>query len=370
MSRAMTADEKAIAVVRESALAAKPLLEILFTTLAREVPQDIRLPDIDSVIDVYDDPTSHGAQTFPLTEGKAVVVEGDQCDVLLSLSTARKLNDDGNNDFVEVLAGVLETGTYSAVVTTSFSRLCRNTVAASRLQRVLQERRIPLLIGRQCFNVWEPTHQMLWLMYAWFAEYEAQTIEARLLAGKISRLQAGEWCLGFAPPPGWTTDSKRIVLDPDVADAVRFAIGRICDGETNFSELARKVSQRWPAIPARKGSGRWNKAESGTAIARSWLNERWFPAYVDNQVELEFIPHSVKQAIKRGVEVDPSDIVRVKADLPPQPAPIATPEQIEQVRQLLASRSQLHGSRVPPGTVFGSGIAHPVEEVEIVEVGA
>lgn len=370
MTKNPTPNRKPLLVARESAVGteAKALLAVLFGTLVREVQDDVALPDFSDVIDVYENPGHYGAQVFDLAEGKAVLVEGDESDLLLSLGTARKLNEDGDNEFVECLATALESGAYSRVITTSFSRLCRSTVAAGRLQHVLATRRIPLEIGRMEIQVWKSSDQVIWMMYSWFAEFEARTIEARLLAGKISRLEAGQWRFGFAPPPGWKLDGKQVVLDPEVADAVRFVIQQICDGETNLAEIARQVSRRWPNLEARRGGGAWNKAGDATAIARSWLNQRWYRPYTDNLVELEFIPHAVRQAIKSGVELEPGDIVRIAASLPPQPEPIATHDQIERVKAFLAVRSEAVVGRATPGSTFGSGIGHPESEVEIVGI--
>lgn len=368
MSNQPVRNRKKLAIARESALSAKPLLQILFATLTREAGEEIHLPDIENVIDVYENPDDHGATVYPLRHGKAVLVEGTECDVLLSLSTARKLNEAGTNDFVEVLAKLLDSGEYSQVLTTAFSRLCRNTSAAGRLQQVLTDHRISVRVGQHELRVWNRLEQMLWLLFAWFAEYEAELIEARLLAGKVSRMEHGEWCFGFAPPPGWKLEDNQVVLDPETADAVRFVIGEVCAGETNLSAIARSVEKRWPNLEARRGGGSWNNAGNGTAIARSWLNERWFPAYTENEVELEFIPHATKRAMANGVEPAPGDIVRVRASLPPQPTPIATRVQVELVRSLLAERSEASVGRTMPGQIFGSGIGQPADEVEIVEV--
>lgn len=363
--------KKVLLVARESAVGTQAmyLLQHLFSTLIRDLPvKGLRLPDFRNVVDVYENPSSYGAKVISIRGGKAVLVQGEDCDVLLSLGSARKLDEKGDNAFVEALAGIIETGEYSHVVTTSISRLCRSTIAASRLQGVLQDFRVALLIGGQEIKVWTRDGQLHWMFLTWFAEFEAYQIEVRLLAGKLSRLEAGQWTLGFAPPPGWTLDGdKRVILDPEVAEAVRWVVMQVNRGRTDFGQLAREVAIQWPDLPARRGSTiNWLGSAGGTRIRRSLLNERWFTAYTDSYVDLEFTPHATKRAIARGAEPEPGEVVSTRVELPPHPKPIATANEIALVAAVLDTGSS--PPRRAPGSVFGAGLGQDEDEVEVIEV--
>lgn len=358
---------KTLLVARESATGseAKVLLAHLFTTLAKGV-SDIQLPDFSDVIEVYENPGDFSAREIPMRDGRAVLVESEECDILLSLGSARKLNAEGDNVFVNILTDVIDSGCYRRLITTTISRLCRNSSAAGKLQRVMSDQRVTLQAGDTAIRVWKPSDRVLWSLMAWFAEFEAFQIEARLIAGKIARLEAGEWTFGFRPPPGWMLDEgNRVVLDEEMAEVVRFVISRICAGEKNFSQLARHIAEAWPELPARRGKTADWAENGGARVQRTLLNPRWFSAYTAFEVELEFVPNEVRRAMERGVAVGPDEIVRVRHKLPPHPRPLATTSQIEKVQHVLAEVSEASSSRQRPGSVFGSGLGWDESTVEL-----
>lgn len=362
-------------VARESSVgsAAEILLAHLFYTIvAGSKYRGTDLPDFGDIVDIYNNPDGANVEVFRKKGMKAVLIKG-QHDVLLSLASARKLTEEGDNAFVTTLIEILDTGDYDRVVSTSISRLCRNTILSGSLEQVLRRHRIVVLIAGQELKVWEPMGQLLWTILVWFSSYEAQQIESRLIAGKIARAEKGEWSLGYLPPPGWRLDEKKNVeVDPDTADAVRWLIQQVIAGQSNWTALGRRAIAKWPDLEARRGGGLLSAGQAGTHLRRSWLNEAWFGAYVDEVYKGRFIPHEDQRDLAQAIELqeqrrwnEAEEHPTVRFALPSQPTPIATREDIETVKLLLADRKE---SRAPTRRIadcFGGSLTWYGKDVTI-----
>lgn len=360
-------EKKVLLVARESGIgaAAEILLGHLFHTIVKGLEHlDIEVPDFGEIVDCFQHPQSQGAKEFRKKGMKAVLVQREDYDVLLSLGSARKLNETGDNAFVDVLASLLETGEYDRVITTSISRLCRNTMLAGKLEHALSLGRTAVLLGQQEIKVWKPFGKLIWVLLVWFANFEAQQIEARLTAGKVARARNGEWSFGYAPPPGWKlTEDDRVEVDTESADAVRWLIGEVTKGRTNFSKLAREVVRRWPDLESRRGGGRLaGHRLPARQLRKSWLHPAWLRVYAGEPYRAEFIPHEERG--KPEDERDPELIAEVEFELPRQPKPIATQAQIDRVIAVLDAASP---SRKATGrsTTLGAGISTDADEVEV-----
>jgi len=367
---------RTLLVARESGkgAAAKNLLEQLFYTLVRNLKdRQIDLPDFGNVIEIYDDPTLADTEVFRRPGMKAVLIKGRKYDLLLSLGSARKLNSRGDNYFIATLVDVLDAGGYDSVMTTSLSRICRNRLAATDLEKVLSRNRTTLLAGNHEIRVWEKSGSFMWMILTWFATLEAEQIEARLTAAKMTKAGLGVWSFGFAPPPGWKRLADGTVeVDEEVADAVRWLIRQVRAERSDWRQMAREAIQRWPDLPSRRGGGLVaNQQEPGTALRRTYLNRQWFEAYLTNRHLITMVPDAVKQdlewAAARGQESepDPEDAPSVVFELPAPIEPLATPEEIEALEGYLARIDGTRPSRRRAGTVLFSGLSWAAEEVSI-----
>lgn len=359
--------KKDLVLARESSVGseAQVLLAHLFQNIVRGLKdKDVSIPDFDDVVERFQQPHRHGATEYRRKGMKAVLVQQKDHDVLLSLGSARKLDEAGDNAFVEVLLSLLETGDYDRVISTSISRLCRNTILAGKLEHALRRSRVSLLLGDIEIEVWDPMGKLMWVLLVWFANFEAQQIETRMTAGKVAGAHNGKWSFGYAPPPGWTlTDENKVVVDLESAEAVRWLIKQVARGQTNFSWLAREVISRWPDLASRRGKGRLaDQRKPATQLKRSWLHSRWLPVYAGEPYRAEFIPHEDKSSPRDERDRDSS--VEAVFHLPPQPQPIATQAQIDRVIAVLDAASP---SSKPTGksTTLGAGISTHADEVEI-----
>lgn len=367
-------------MARISGLGRKAVLQLeqLFVSVILGIEGlEIELPDFENVVETYENPTPGNTRVFKAKGMRAVLIIGEECDILLSLGSARKLDIAGDNAFVEALIEVLDSGDYDKVVTTTISRLCRNTILSGEIARVLESRRTTILAGPYEIKVWEPTGNLLWNILVWVAQLEAELIEARLTAGKIVQAENGEWNFGFPPPPGWDRlEGGSVVVDEDAAAAVRWLIEQVLAGETSWRRMARGVASRWPDLKARRGGGRLaGNQEPGTNLRRSYLNETWFEAYVTDMHEVVFVPDAVKQRIDRAVEEgrDPSADEAIGAELissvvfklPPQPRPIATRAEIEQLNDRLAEMDGQRPRRRRTGSSLWTGLRWSFRQVTV-----
>jgi hypothetical protein len=368
--------QRLLLVARESSDSseAKYLLGQLFTNIVRGLRDfPVELPDFKNVVELYEDPHKVGAQVFRAKGMKAVLITGKQCDVLVSLGSARKLNDAGDNAFVETLIEVLAGGGYHYMASAAISRFCRNTKLAGKLEAVLDAERTTVLAAGQEIRVWEPHGQLLWMLLVWFATTEAQQIEARLIAGKMARAERGIWTFGFPPPPGWKrTKDQRVVVYPEAAEAVRFLIREVLSGRDNLRQVSREMVQRWPDLEARHGGGVLSEFTDPGQVIRAILHPRWHEAYVSEVHHILFLSHEEKKrrarAEARGELWRPdegSDYWSVLFKLPPQPIPIATGSEIAALR---VRQKEITAQRRPArryGERFGAGLSWDPDTVVI-----
>ena len=359
--------QRLLLVARESSdgSEAKYLLGQLFRNIIRGLNHfPIELPDFKNVVELYENPNKVGAQVFRAKGMKAVLIKGKQCDVLLSLGSARKLDDAGDNAFVETLVEVLASGRYDYMASAAIGRFCRNTKLAGKLEAVLDTEQTTVLAANQEIRVWEPHGQLLWMMLVWFATTEAQQIEARLMAGKMARAEQGIWTFGFPPPPGWRrTKDQRVEVYPDGAEAVRFLIRQVISGRDNLRQVSREMAQRWPDLKARRGGGLVSEVDDPGQLIRGLLHPRWHEAFVSEVHPILFLSHEEKKRRDR-VEAR-GELWRpdqggsswsVLFKLPPQPKPIATGSEIT---ALVARQKEISYRRRPArpyGERFGAGL--------------
>src|SRR5690606_39031257 len=173
---------KVLLVARISSVGREATLYLaqLFRLVVRQIEnRGFELPDFGDVVHAYENPTPGRTKVFQAKRLGALLIEGTGCDVLLRLGGARALDEKGANAYVEKLVEVLDAGDYDKVVTTTISRLCRNTILAGEIQRVLDARRTAIQAGPNEVKVWTLDGKIQWPILVAFAELEAQHIEPR-----------------------------------------------------------------------------------------------------------------------------------------------------------------------------------------------
>lgn len=355
---------RVLLVARESSTGteAKELLRNLFDTVLRGAEKHlVKLPDFEAVLDQYDNPGPE-ARVFRKPGMRAVLISTEECDILLSLGSARKLDSKGDNAFVSVLVDVLRTGDYSHVISTTVSRLIRNTAMAGELEKALSESETTLVFGQYQLQVWDMLHKLQWGILVWFSNFEAEQIETRMIAGKLARARQGQWCFGFAPPPGWRRGKGgQLVVDEEAAEAVRWLVQQAASPKRlSWREIGRRFIQKFPDLPLRRGKGKVaDAAEVGEVLKKSWLNPRWFPAYENQALTVSLLPG---EADRRSSRTGPkaSDarerMYSVDVDLPPHREPLATPGQLRRILKRFEDEAHNASGRAPRNSHFGSGM--------------
>lgn len=362
---------RVLLVARESSTGAeaKILLRNLFATVLRGAEKHlVRLPDFEAVVAQYDNP-GPDARVFESKGSRAVLIRTPECDVLLSLGSARKLDEAGDNAFVGVLVDVLKSGSYSHVLTTTISRLIRNTVKGGVLEQVLAQNRTAVVLGSHTIKVWEELDKLLWSLFVWFATFEAQQIETRLIAGKLSRAAKGQWCFGFAPPPGWRRlEDGTVQVDPLAADALRWLIRFVANTDSSWREIGRIFTAQWPEVTLRKGAGRLaDSSEAGEVLKRTWLNPRWFDAYLNEAHTITLLPGGIiPEASDRFEDEEARESAiaagTIRFELPPQAEPLARMEDLQSILDRRDAEEQASTVRALPNSQFGSGMSWSFDE--------
>lgn len=379
LQAAAVAVGRTLLVARESSIgaAAKVLLEHLFTRIIGDLEgTGIEIPELDNAMDMYDNPVGPNVKVFQVTRPhtRAVLIRGKNTDVLLSLGSARKTNQAGDNAFVDILVEVLKEGAYDRVVTTSIERLCRNETVAGKLLATLQEYGTELWLSRDWrLDPNRATDTLLFSFLMWFATFEAEMIEARTRAGQMAHAAAGGWPYGYAPPPGWClADDGSLQADPETAEAVRWYIAQVLAGETNWSELSRQTLRRWPDLRLRRGDGALaDGASPAGSLQTSWLNPAWYGAYSDFVYEVVFVPHAVHVLMESDNEVKQNrgrslleGLGTMRVELPPLDEPILDAAHIPLLESRLKEAKSSRSPQRPPGSVFGAASIFDADGVE------
>jgi DNA invertase Pin-like site-specific DNA recombinase len=163
-----------------------------------------------------------------------------------SMSSAAKMNDDGENNFSEMLVDVLQTLRPRTLHVASLARLVRSFDHGSLVQHAVTKHVDVVRAGTTVLEMSGENAaqgQIMWATLSLVAASERISIVQRLTAGLVAKHRRGEWIFGVnSQPLGFRLDSstKKLVWDPDQRDLLVTAFTLMADP----SLLPRQIVKR------------------------------------------------------------------------------------------------------------------------------
>lgn len=229
-----------LVVVRESAYDIYLMEGLLGQTIAKvgDIPGAAEIGSIGAER-LYKEPDKYGAIEHRQGTSRILTIERDGALYLLSMGSAAKSDDAGENGFVRFLTSLVQAYRPEVLWAVNFTRLVRSPFHAASLIKVLAEH-----VGTlRCEVDIEPATpmgatqiQLLVMM----ATTERNYIVQRHTAGRIAQDRRGAW-IPNAWPPGYYVKDKVLVLDEEQVPRVRKMLQILADESLNNRECAARI---------------------------------------------------------------------------------------------------------------------------------
>jgi DNA invertase Pin-like site-specific DNA recombinase len=190
---------------------------------------------------------------------------------------------------VQSMLAAAERGEFDVVIFKNPSRGSREVVELQTLARELRELGVLLAYSEtQHILDWtDSMDQIVIMLGGWMAEADWSQIRKNLAGGRHGAAAKGGWITG-APPTGYRTASakdKRLVIDEDEAEIIRYAFECILAGDT-ITEATARLNARWPSYQGKR-SGKRSATGFAASTVGGWLRK---PAYAGRGIERKVAP--------------------------------------------------------------------------------
>lgn len=158
------------------------------------------------------------------------------------------------NEFMRMITDAME-GKIDVIITKSISRFARNTLDTLKYVRRLKERNIAVIFEKENINTLEMSGEFLLTILSSIAQQESESISGNVKLGLKMKRERGELvgfnhCLGYE----YDTVSKKIEIDQDEAEIVKYIFNRYCEG-AGSTIIARELTESGYIPP--KGGKKW-----------------------------------------------------------------------------------------------------------------
>lgn len=167
---------------------------------------------------------------------------------LWSMSSAARVDEDGLNDFTQLLSEVVTRLRPERLVAANFSRIIRSYDQGVKLQDAMFRAVDRVCAGSSVFEFTGPhavTSKLMFGMFATIASMEREWIVARLMAGRIAKWRRGEWLPGRSAIPfgyRFNAATRRLEADLGVRENVRQMLIALCDVGVAPRQMLRRLA--------------------------------------------------------------------------------------------------------------------------------
>ena len=191
-------------------------------------------------------------------KAKAVLFEINGDFFLYSMSSAAKMNKEGENEWTSLCTQVIERLRPVEIIVSSLSRLVRTFEHSGTILSAVSKHVDLVHAGSASLTMrgaGAEVGQMMWSMLAMIAASERNLIVQRLTAGIVAKYNRGEWIKGsHALPLGYAFDpiTKNLVVDPNTLAGLKLAWTLMADPNVTTWQVVQRLGDFGVTTPRMK----------------------------------------------------------------------------------------------------------------------